>query len=174
MGQTDFNQSQDYYGEYKQGIFGNAEQIFISFSAQTMSARGYVLDLASGKFEIAELSYPMNDVVEVDSDKMNGKPCTIVRTKGNETNIYLPGLTVMTPMVKNTFNKFKDLAMQLEAEKFKVEAATTSKSSSNLSLEEEIAEFKEKVNKLKIMKENGVLSPIEYQDLKAKLMDLYH
>jgi hypothetical protein len=41
-------------------------------------------------------------------------------------------------------------------------------------MEDEIAEFKEKVNRLKIMRENGVLSPSEYHELKTKLMDLYN
>ena len=174
MGQTDFDQSQEYYGEYKQGVFGNAEQIFVSFSPQTLSARGFILDLTSGKYEVIECAFPMKDVIDVESDKLNGKTCTVVRANGGQNRIFLPGLSVMTPIVKNTFNMFKDLSMQLEAEKFKMEAATASKSSANLTLEEEIAEFKEKVNKLKVMKENGVLSPIEYQDLKARLMDLYH
>lgn len=174
MSQMDYNQTQEYYGEYKQGFFSAAEQIFICFSAQTVAGRGLIFDSGSGKYEVADFEYQMKDVTEVVGDKFNGKQCSALKINGKSNFVYLPGLTVMTPMVKNTFSKFKDLANQLEAEKFKVEAFTATKSSEGLSLEDEIAEFKEKVNRLKIMRENGVLSPVEYQQLKMKLMDLYN
>lgn len=174
MGQIDYNQTQEYYGEYKQGFFGAAERIFICFSAQTVFGRGMVFNTVSGKFEAIDFKYQMDCVTDVENDKFNGKQCTVLRTNGSVGVIYLPGLAVMTSMVKNTFGRFKNLAAQMEAEKFKVEAFTVQKSSEKLSLEEEMAEFKEKVNRLKIMRENGVLSPVEYQELKSKLMNLYN
>ena len=174
MSQLDYNQTQEYYGEYKHGFFGNVEQIFICFAAQYVSGRGFVFDHGTGKFDITQINYKIGDVEEIESSKFDGKPCSVVRTTSDLNDVYLPGLTVMTPILKNSFSQFKEMSMQLEAEKLKVEAATSTKSSANLSLEEEIAEFKEKVNKLKIMKENGVLSPDEFQVLKLKLMDLYN
>lgn len=174
MSQIDYNQTQEYYGEYKQGFFGAVEQIFICFSVQTVSGRGMVFNTAAGKFEVVDFNYQMNCVTDVESDKFNGKQCTVLRTNGSVGVVYFPGLTVMTSMVKNAFGKFKNLAVQMEAEKFKVEAFTVKKSSEKLSLEEEMAEFKEKVNRLKVMRENGVLSPAEYQELKLKLMNIYN
>lgn len=174
MSQVDYNQVQKYYGEYKQGFFGAVEQIFVCFSTQTVFGRGVVFNTASGKSEIVDFNHPLKSITGVENDTFNGKQCTVLRTDEGAGVVYLPGLSVMTPIVKNTFGRFKDLAVQMQAEKFKVEAFTAKKSSEKLSLEDEMAEFKEKVNKLKLMRENGVLSPVEYQELKARLMNLYN
>ena len=174
MSQLEYNQTQEYYGEYKSGFFGSLEQIYISFSVHGVSGRGFLLDKYSEKYDVTDFNYNITDIKDIENDKFNGKVAALIRMKDDVGNVYLPGLTVMPTMLKNTFEKFKDYYFQLEAERFKMEAAAGSKSSANLTLEEEIAEFKEKVNRLKIMKENGVLSPQEYQDLKARLMNLYN
>jgi len=173
MSQLDYNQTQEYYGEYKQGFFGSVEQIYVCFSAQYVSGRGFADD-GTGRYSIIEMEYKIADVLDIDSAKFDGKQCSVVKVSNGANDVYLPGLSAMTPILKNSFKQFKDLSMQLEAEKLKVEASTETKSSANLTLEEEIAEFKAKVNKLKIMKDNGVLSPDEFQALKIKLMDLYN
>lgn len=175
MSQMDYNQTQEYYGEYKQGFFSAAEQIFVCFSAQTVSGRGLVHDTITDRFDIVDFEYQMKDVEDVITDKISNKQCAVLKVKDASSDaVYLPGLSVNTPIVKNSYTKFKELAMELEAEKFKVEAFAVEKSSDNLSLEEEITEFKEKVNRLRVMRDNGVLSPVEYQDLKTKLMNLYN
>ena len=175
MGQMDYNQTQEYYGEYKQGFFGATEQIFVCFSAKTVSGRGLVYDNFSQRFDIVDFEYQLKDVNDVVAGTVSKKACTVLKvTDASSDAVYLPGLNVMPPMIKNTFTKFKELAMEMEAENFKKEAFSLEKSSENLSLEEEMAEFKEKVDRLKLMRDNGVLSPLEYQELKTKLMDLYN
>lgn len=175
MSQSNFNphETEEYYGGYKLGFFGSSEQIFVTLSAQYVSARGFTYDKDSGKYVIAEISYEMKDIADVEQGQFDNKPCSVIRTSGWQNDIYLPGLNVMPSIVKNSFSKFKERSAQLEAERLKKEVDINSKSSENLTLEEEIEEFKNKVNKLKIMKENGVLSPDEFQEMKDKLMDLY-
>lgn len=175
MSQLDYNQTQEFYGEYKQGFFSAAEQIFVCFSAQGVSGHGVIHEKFSDRLNIVDFEYAMKDVTDVIPESLSGKSCTALVVNDPSCDIvYLPGLNVMAPIVKNAYTKFKDLAVEMEAEKFKAEAFSLEKSSDNLSLEDEIAEFKEKVNRLRVMRENGVLSPVEYQELKMKLMNLYN
>ena len=78
MSQLDYNQTQEYYGEYKQGFFGSVEQIYVCFSAQYVSGRGFADD-GTGRYSIIEMEYKIADVEDIDSAKFDGKQCSVVK-----------------------------------------------------------------------------------------------
>lgn len=172
MGELRLEDSREFVGEYKMGFFGSTERISVRISAEKVSGRGY-RETANGKYEIAEFRYDFSQVTKITGSQFDKKPCSMIIFNEND-RIFLPGLNVLTPTLEGTFNKFNDLIYEKEAEDIKrliLGGAFTKEGKSQL--QDEMAVFRETVAKLKDLKKQGYISPMEYSELRARLMDFY-
>lgn len=173
MDQMDLIRTEEFYGEYKAGFFSNPEQVFISFSVQFVSGRGVVCPTDGSKPYVTDVSYKFKDVVTVEQGSLNKKVCTVIRTTPGSDDVFLPGIRESIDDIKASFEKIKALEQELQHQKDEAAIAVETKSSDNMSQEDEMAEFERKVIELKTLYEVGILDTEEYEVLRKKLISLY-
>ena len=173
MNPADLNRTEEFYGEYKSGFFANPEQIFISFSVQYISGRGLICPNDGSKPYITDVSYKFKDVVSVEHGVINKKNCAVIHTTAGSDDVYLPGISDSVMDMKKAFEDIKLLEQQLQQEKDEAEKEVETKSSDNMTMDEEMAEFERKVKKLKTLHDIGILDPAEYEKLRKKLISIY-
>ncbi len=172
MGELQLEDSREFVGEYKMGFFGSAEHISVKISAEKVSGRGY-REMENGKYEIAEFRYDFSQITKITGSQFDKKPCSMIIFKESD-RIFFPGLNVLTPTLESTYNQFKDLLYEKESEDIKrliLGGAFTKEGRTQLRDEMEV--FRETVAKLKDLKKQGFINPMEYSELRAKLMDFY-
>lgn len=174
MNQADLHRTEEFYGEYKPSLFANPEQIFISFSVRYISGRGVICPSNGDKPYVTDVSYKFKDVVSVEHSVLNKKNCAVIRTTQGSDDVYLPGIAESVETIRAGFDTIKALETQLQEEKSVAAQSVETKSSDNMSLEEEMAEFEFKVKRLKSLYEAGILEPAEYEELRKSLISLYN
>ncbi|MBD5545616.1 MAG: hypothetical protein HDR01_15570 [Lachnospiraceae bacterium] len=172
MGNLQLGDFREFSGEYKMGFFGSAEHISVRISAERVTGRGY-RELGNGKHEIAEFQYAFSQVTRVSGGQFDKKPCSIIVFNENDY-IFFPGINVLTPTLESIFNQFKDLILEKETEEIKrlILGGTFTKAG-RTQLQDEMQLFRETVTKLKDLKRQGFINPMEYSELRARLMDFY-
>ena len=172
MGELRLGDSREFSGDYKMGFFGSTEHISVNISVERVFGRGY-RESGNGKHEIAEFQYAFSQMTKVMGSQFDKKPCSMIIFNEND-RIFFPGLNVLTPTLESTFNQFKDLLLEKEAEDIRrliLGGAFTKEGKSQL--QDEMQVFRETVAKLKDLKRQGFIDPMEYSELRARLMDFY-
>lgn len=172
MGELQLGDTREFYGEHKSGFFGSHEHISVKISAERISGRGY-REMDSGKYEITEFQYAFSQLTKVTGSHFDKKPCSMMVFNGN-IRIYFPDLNVLTPTLESIFNQFKDLILEQEAENLKklILSGTFTKQG-GLQLQDEMKLFRETVARLKELKKQGFINPMEYLELRDRLLDFY-
>ncbi len=173
MNQADLNRTEEFYGEYKPGFFASPEQVFISFSVQYVSGRGVICPTDGSKPYVTDVNYKFKDVIHVEQGVLNKKNCAVLRTTQGSDDVYLPGVTESVDEMREAFEEIRALEQQLQQQKEEATMAVETKSSDNMTQEDEMAEFERKVKELKTLYEVGILEPDEYEVLRKKLISLY-
>ena len=172
MGELQLGDSREFFGEYKMGFFASPEHISVNISIERVLGRGF-RELENGKHEIADFQYAFSQVTKVTGSHFDKMPCSMI-VFNERDNIYLPGLNVLTPTLESTVNQFRDLLLEKETEEVKrliLGGAFTK--DGRTQFQDEIQLFKETVEKLKELKRQGFINPLEYSELRTKLMDFY-
>lgn len=172
MGELQLTDSREFFGEYKMGFFGSPVHINVKISADRVSGNGY-REMENGKYEISEFQYAFSQMTKVTGSQFDKKPCSMIVFNGTD-KIYFPGLNVLTPTLESTFNQFKDLLLEKEAEDLKqliLGGAFTKNGRGQL--QDEMKLFRETVTKLKELKKQGFINPMEYIELRDRLLDFY-
>jgi len=173
MDLANLNRTEEFYGEYKLGFFSNPEQIFISFSVQYISGRGFICPSDGSKPYISDVSYKFKDVLNVEHGFFNKKDCAVIRTTQGSDDVYLPGINESVEQMRSAFAEIKELEKELQHEKEDATLSAQTKSSEDMTMEAAMAEFELKVKKLKTLYEMGVLEPDEFESLRKNLINLY-
>lgn len=172
MGELQLGDIRAFQGEHKSGFFGSHEHISVSISVERVVGRGY-RELENGKYEIVEFQYLFSQLTQITGSHFDKKPCTLMIFNGTD-KIFLPDLNVLTPTLESIHNQFKDLLLEDEAANLKrlILSGTFTKQS-GMQIQDEVKLFQETVLRLKELKKQGFINPMEYNELRDKLLDFY-
>ena len=170
------------------GIFGKKEQLRVSISNLRISGRLAISDNPRGlNTRFDNVAHYLLNLKEVSTVDYQNRP-TLMLTIKNDTNgferyLFLPGFEYgeeLMSSISDAKEKAKVLTDRLR-ESGAASAPAPAPSPAPVSYDtvvlssiaEDVSEFETKIKKLKVLRDNGILSEEEYQAEKKKLVSIF-
>ena len=173
-GKTMEREVKEYYGVYRYGFFGEEEQICLLINFTGVEGRGYQLQEGTKKYAITEFRYhfsEFNEFSDIEEKKFDNKMCNMIwpDNRGDKEGIYLPGLEENGQVIRMVFQEYFEAYRAEELRK----AEELAKSALPSNSEEGMQIFKDKITKLKVMLDNGMMTEDEYNTTREQLMEQF-